>query len=70
MSDGLPERINGEGELFGYTQLVSEIKNVGKIRQSASEFLETFVRDNDNWSNNTPQNDDVTLVVLKVKEAC
>ena len=23
----------------------------------------------DNWSNNTPQNDDVTLVVLKVKES-
>jgi len=39
----------------------------GKARQSASEFLEAIVKDNDDWSNNTPQNDDVTLVVLKVK---
>jgi serine phosphatase RsbU (regulator of sigma subunit) len=70
MSDGLPERINDEGELFGYTQLVAEINQAGKISPSASEFLETLVRNNDNWSNNTPQNDDVTLVVLKVKESC
>ena len=69
MSDGLPERINDEGEFFGYTQLVSEITKSGKIRQSASELLETFVRNSDNSSNNTPQYDDMTLVVLKVKES-
>ena len=39
----------------------------GKTKQSASEFLKALVKDNDDWSNNTPQNDDVTLVVLKVK---
>jgi len=81
MSDGLPERINDAGELFGYTRLVAEIKKArnevegqsgfsGKTRQSASKFLEAIVKDNDDWSNNTPQNDDVTLVVLKVKGPC
>ena len=68
MSDGLPERINDTGELFGYTQLVAYIKKAGEMRQSASELLKTLVKSGDDWSNNTPQNDDVTLVVLKVKE--
>jgi len=70
MSDGLPERINGAGELFGYTRLAAEIKKAGKTSQSASEFLEALVKDNDNWSNNTPQDDDVTLVMLKVRGSC
>ena len=58
--------MNDTGEIFDYTQLVDEIKKAGQTRQSASAILEALVKDNDDLSNNTPQNDDVTLFVLKV----
>ena len=67
MSDGLPERLNDTGELFGYVRLMAEIEKAGKTEQSAKGILESLVKLGDDWANNTPQNDDVTLVVLKVK---
>ncbi|MBI1930531.1 SpoIIE family protein phosphatase [Candidatus Poribacteria bacterium] len=67
MSDGLTERFNDTGEPFGYTQLVAEIQNAGKTERSPQSVLEALVQSGDAWSNHAPQNDDMTLVVLKVK---
>ncbi|MBI1929037.1 SpoIIE family protein phosphatase [Candidatus Poribacteria bacterium] len=67
MSDGLPERFNDQGEPLGYTQLIAEIQKTGKTERSPQGVLEALVKFGDDWSNHTPQYDDVTLVVLKVK---
>jgi len=67
MSDGLPERFNDKDEMLSDVRLVAEIERAGKTQPSASGILEALVKSGDDWSNNTPQNDDVTLVVLKVK---
>ena len=67
MSDGLPERLNDKEEMLGDVRLVAEIEKAGRTGQSASAILEALVQSGDDWSNQAPQNDDVTLVVLKVK---
>jgi len=67
MSDGLLERLNDKGEMLSDVRLVAEIRKAGKTQQSAEGILAALVKSGDDWSNNTPQNDDVTLVVLKVK---
>ena len=67
MSDGLPERLNDKDEMLDNARLTAEIERVGKEGQSVSGILEALVKLGDDWSNHTPQGDDVTLVVLKVK---
>ena len=67
MSDGLPECINEADELFGYVRLLAEIEKVGEMSPNASGVVKNLVRAIDDWSNHTPQNDDMTLVVLKMK---
>ena len=67
MSDGLLERFNDKDEILGDVRLVAEIEKAGKTQQSAFGILEALVKSGDDWSNNTPQNDDVTIVVLRVR---
>jgi sigma-B regulation protein RsbU (phosphoserine phosphatase) len=67
MSDGLPERLNDRNEIFGYDRLRTEIEQAGKRQQRAKGLLESLIKSSDDWSNNTPQDDDITLVVLKVR---
>lgn len=67
MSDGLPERQNARGEMFGYTGVVAQIQKFGRTEKTAQGVLEALVENSDAWAKDTPQNDDVTLVVLKVR---
>jgi len=67
MSDGVPERQNDRGEMFGYAAIVAQIQKIGRIEKNVQRVLDALIRKSDAWSNNTPQCDDVTLVVLKVK---
>jgi sigma-B regulation protein RsbU (phosphoserine phosphatase) len=67
MSDGLPERINDADEFFGYARLLAEIKKAGRMSPNASGVVKHLIRAIDDWSNHTPQNDDMTIVALKVK---
>ena len=67
MSDGLPERLNDKDEMLSYFRLIAEIERIGKTSTSAKGILEALVEYGNNWSNHAPPNDDVTLVVLKVK---
>jgi len=67
MSDGLPERLNDKDEMLSDVRLAAKISEAGKTKQSAKGILESLVEYGNDWSNGTPQNDDVTLIVLKVK---
>jgi len=63
MSDGLPEMLNGDDEMLGYDR-------VGEVFQahagaSPSEIADGLLAAGDAWASGRPQEDDVTLVVLR-----
>ena len=66
MSDGLPERLNNEVQEFGYPRTEALFKEVAN--RSPEEICEYLARGGEEWANGRPQDDDVTFVVLKVKE--
>jgi serine phosphatase RsbU (regulator of sigma subunit) len=63
MSDGLPERFNGRGEILGYTRGGEILKEFAD--QSPEEIINHFVRAGEIWAEGRPQDDDMTFVVLK-----
>jgi serine phosphatase RsbU (regulator of sigma subunit) len=65
MSDGFPERFNQDGEMFDYSRARQSLAEAAS--RHPREIIEHFVRAGDRWANGTPQNDDITFVVLKVK---
>ena len=65
MSDGFPERFNERGEILDYAKTKLVLEEVAA--QSPGEIIEHFVRVGEEWAGSSPQNDDVTFVVLKVK---
>jgi serine phosphatase RsbU (regulator of sigma subunit) len=65
MSDGFPERFNLDGEMFDYSRARQALTEAAS--RHPREIIEHFVRAGDRWANGTPQNDDITFVVLKVK---
>lgn len=67
MSDGLPEMVGEEGEVFGYDRVGSILREAGSL--SPQEVIETFARAASGWANGRPQDDDVTLVVMRMKAA-
>ncbi len=66
MSDGLPERFNAENEMLDYEATKDALAVAA--HQAPWEIIEHFVRVGDEWSNGRPQDDDVTFVVLKVRD--
>ncbi len=66
MSDGLPERFNTENEMLDYPAIKEALAVAA--HQPPRQIIEHFVRVGDDWSNGYPQDDDVTFVVLKVKD--
>ena len=65
MSDGLPEMFNAQGEVLGEERAKALFREVG---QSAPEkIIKHLVMAGKAWANGQPQQDDVTLVVVKMK---
>lgn len=65
MSDGFPERFNAAGEMLGYDK-ATEVLLSAQARLPR-EIIARFVAVGDEWAGERPQDDDVTLVVLKIK---
>jgi serine phosphatase RsbU (regulator of sigma subunit) len=65
MSDGLPERFNGAGEMFDYSRTRETLAEAAA--RAPREIIECLAGAGDDWANGRPQDDDVTFVVLKVK---
>lgn len=64
-SDGLTDRSNGEGELFGVERLKeAAIRSRGDTARIA---LYTLLGDAQGWSGGAPAEDDITLIVSKVR---
>jgi sigma-B regulation protein RsbU (phosphoserine phosphatase) len=65
MTDGLPELFNSNKEMYG----IEKIKNAfSKIATECPEkIIEYLNNEIDNWRKNHPLQDDITFMVLKVK---
>jgi serine phosphatase RsbU (regulator of sigma subunit) len=65
VSDGVPERFNPQGVLFGFERLLTTIREIGQTTPDAARMLYALLRANGQWANTTPQQDDMTLVILQ-----
>src|SRR5262249_3654849 len=67
MSDGFPERFNGKNEMLNYESAKSVLSEIPAL--TPQEIIEVFVKIGDKWADGRPQDDDMTFVVLKVKQS-
>ena len=65
MSDGLPERLNGADEEYGYPRVEALFGEV--VTEPPETIIQRLTQGGEDWADGRPQDDDITLVVLKVK---
>ncbi len=65
MSDGLPEMMNPENEMLDYPKTKKLFAEVAD--KSPKTIINHLFRAGTSWANGKPQEDDITLVVIKVK---
>ena len=67
MSDGLPEMFNEGNAMLGYDPVESELLSAACL--PATEILERITRRAEEWRAHAPLRDDVTVMVMKMKES-
>ena len=65
LSDGLPEAINKDNEMYDYDRIKSFILN--NVTKSAEEIKDLLLKELDLWMGGIVPDDDVTFVVVKKK---
>lgn len=65
MTDGFPELINKEGELFNYSRVAELFKS--KAHLSPENLIVEFGKSAENWLKGKEADDDITFVILKAK---
>ncbi len=65
MSDGFPELLNTEGELYGYQRVRNTFENIAE--NTPEEIIDHLKDEGSNWVKDQEPDDDVTFVVIKVK---
>jgi len=65
LSDGLPERFNPIGEMFGYERTREFLQ--ADATASPKEMLERLMKESDKWGESRPADDDMTFVALRRK---
>ncbi|MBU2491575.1 MAG: SpoIIE family protein phosphatase [Bacteroidetes bacterium] len=65
MSDGFPELVNENDELYGYKRVRNKFEEVAE--KEPEEIISYLKNDGSIWVNNNDPDDDVTFVVIKVK---
>lgn len=66
MSDGLPEMFNPDGEILDYPAAKDIFAEAAA--RSPHEIIAHLTKAGETWANGHPQEDDVTFVVMKVKD--
>lgn len=66
MSDGLPERFNSQNEMLDYAATRCAFAEASS--RSSAGIIEELVKTGEAWADGRPQDDDVTFVVLKVRD--
>jgi ligand-binding sensor domain-containing protein/serine phosphatase RsbU (regulator of sigma subunit) len=65
LTDGLPEQMNPNEEMFDYSRVKKHFNEI--IENSPNTIIEKLVEAGDSWMNGRVQDDDITFVVIKVK---
>ncbi|MCG8373873.1 MAG: SpoIIE family protein phosphatase [Balneolales bacterium] len=65
ISDGLTELFNEQRELLGVEPITELLKK--EANKSPQEILNSFIELKSSWSGKAPQEDDVTILILKAK---
>jgi sigma-B regulation protein RsbU (phosphoserine phosphatase) len=65
LSDGLPERFNAAGEMFGYDR--SKESLMANAHASPQAVIERLLQTGDDWAAGKAADDDMTFVALKMK---
>ncbi len=63
-TDGIPEATNPEGKFFSDERLYETVKRLSPL--SGTDILNSLVKELEDFSQNSPQHDDMTIVVMKV----
>jgi sigma-B regulation protein RsbU (phosphoserine phosphatase) len=65
LTDGLPEQMNGKANMFDYPRVKKHF--IDGIDKSPEKIIEKLVKAGDRWMNGRNQEDDITLVVIRIK---
>lgn len=65
MSDGLTELFNENKEMFGDKRIMDLLRN--NSNKTPDDLINVFVEAAEKWRGYSPQNDDITFVVIKIK---
>ncbi|MBK7630116.1 MAG: SpoIIE family protein phosphatase [Ignavibacteriales bacterium] len=65
LTDGIAERMNVKKQIFGWDKGKKLLFNMKDL--SANEIIREIIKINDEWAENKEQEDDITMVALKVK---
>jgi ligand-binding sensor domain-containing protein/serine phosphatase RsbU (regulator of sigma subunit) len=65
LTDGLPEQMNNNDEMFDYSRVKSCFKEVAE--NDPQVVIDKLVKIGDDWMGSRTQADDITLLVIKVK---
>jgi len=65
LSDGLPEQKNSTGEMFDYARVQSSFSDVAM--RTPDEIIKALVSDGETWMKDAVQEDDITMMVVRVK---
>ena len=64
-SDGLPEQMNEENEMYDYPRFKEKFENL--TSSSPQDIVDDLLVTIDSWRGNATQDDDISLMVVKVK---
>jgi sigma-B regulation protein RsbU (phosphoserine phosphatase) len=65
LTDGLPEQMNGNNEMFEYSRVKNNFCEI--IEYNPNEIINKLVKAGDEWMNGTAQADDMTFIVIRIK---
>lgn len=64
-SDGIPEARNGAMDFYEYDTLIDLLEKINTSTMSAGEIKERIIEDVQGFTSGAPQNDDMTVIVIK-----
>ena len=65
LTDGLPEQMNNEEEMFDYSRVKTHFSEI--VKYAPNTIIEKLVEAGDKWMNGRLQDDDITFVVIRIK---
>ncbi|MFN3694446.1 MAG: SpoIIE family protein phosphatase, partial [Ignavibacterium sp.] len=65
LTDGLPEQMNKNEEMFDYSRVKSNFTEIASLQPSC--IIEKLTEAGDKWMDGKQQDDDITFVVIKIK---